>query len=120
MEYQQVHKQHFAIGALIIGALAVAACGETVSSPDALKVTLQAEDVKWDTPTINANVGQPVEVAIANKGALDHNFSVDEFGVSKSVTFGASASVTFTPTTAGEFEFYCNRAGHHVPGWLGG
>ena len=88
-----------------------------------------------------------VEVNLKNTGVVEHDFSIekialegeavahgDEHGmddmgmggmdpdtlpVHVAALQGHTATVTFTPTEAGEYVFYCTVAGHKASGMLG-
>jgi len=108
-----------AVAALLtILSLALAACGGG-GGGEATKISLEAQDIKWSSTSISAAQGQPVEVTVANTGALEHNFSVDEFSVNQNVAIGATETVSFTPNSSGTFEFYCNTPGHKEAGMVG-
>jgi uncharacterized cupredoxin-like copper-binding protein len=108
---------------LALVALLATCDGGGASSPAAgvQSVTLNALDsFKFDPTTITAKVGQPVQVVIANKGVLEHSFVIDELNVKlERVQGGATRDVTFTPTQAGTYVFYCNTAGHKEAGMTG-
>lgn len=115
-----MNNKRFAILALgLIAMLALTACG-TGGGGSPLAVTIKAEDIKFDTPTITAKVGQAVTVTLNNTGALDHSFIIDELNVKiENVKPGATGSTTFTPSAAGTYTFYCNVPGHKEAGMTG-
>jgi plastocyanin len=98
---------------------ALAACSGSSGSTEALNITIQAEDIKFDTTTITARVGQTVNVTYQNVGALEHNFLIDEFGVEEKVQPGQTITFSFTPTSAGTYQYYCNVPGHIEAGMVG-
>ncbi len=68
---------------------------------------------------INAKVGEKIKVVFASKD-MRHDFVIDELNVrTQVVSAGQTASVEFTPTQAGTFEFYCSVANHRAQGMVG-
>lgn len=59
---------------------------------------------------------QPVNITLQNSGA--HTFTIDELGVNVPLR-GSSATVEFTPTKSGTFEYYCAVPGHRESGMFG-
>ncbi len=62
-----------------------------------------------------AKVGRPVTVQLINRdssfhtdGGGWHQFAIDELGVNAKVGPESTQLVTFTPTRAGTYEFYCD------------
>ena len=96
--------------------LLLTACSST---PDPLNVTLSATDIAYDIDNINASIGQIVNVEFVNKGALEHNFIIDEFSIDNLLQSGESSTISFTPEKAGTYEYYCNLAGHLEAGMKG-
>ena len=112
----------FAMSALL--ALALVACGGGGGgggSTEAQDATVQGLDsFQFDPATLTAGVGQTVNVTLENAGVLEHNFVIDELNVSLGpVPGGQSASASFTPSTAGSFEYYCDVPGHREAGMVG-
>lgn len=115
-----MNTKRFAILALgLIAVLALTACGGG-GGGSPLSVTIKGEDIKFDTTSISAKVGQAVTVTLENTGALDHSFIIDALNVKiENVKPGATGSATFTPTAAGTYTFYCNVPGHKEAGMTG-
>ena len=106
---------------LALAAVLAACSGGASTPPSGAAVNLSALDTfKYDPNTIQAKVGQPVHVVLANKGVLVHSFVIDEvnFKISN-VAGGASGDGTFTPTQAGTYVFYCEQPGHKAGGMTG-
>jgi nitrosocyanin len=80
------------------------------SAGAALDVT--TKDFQFDPAALTAKVGQAVTVTIKNEGKAEHNFSITSLNVNKDVEAGKTETVTFTPTTAGNVEFFCEY--HHI------
>ena len=99
--------------------LTLAACGGGATGAE---VSVQALDTFVFSPaTLSAQVGQAVSVTLENAGVLEHNFVIDEFSVSAGPVQGGqtSAPVTFTPSAAGTYTYYCNVPGHREAGMEG-
>lgn len=100
---------------LLVALVAVlAAC-----STPTLKVTLVAEDIKWDMTTINAKVNQPIEITVRNDGALDHDFVIADLGVDVLLSPGDIEVVKITIDHAGTITYICNIPGHEEAGMVG-
>jgi plastocyanin len=69
--------------------------------------TIQAVDFHFEPNTLSAKVGQPITVTIKNGGQAEHNFSIESLKVNQDLEKGTSKTVTFTPTQAGNIEFFC-------------
>ena len=104
-----------------VAMLTLAACSSAApATPAPQVVNLKAGDLMFDPMTLTAKVGQPVTVNFKNGGALEHSFVIDKLNVKlEHVQAGQTASVTFTPTAAGAYEFYCDVAGHKDAGMKG-
>ena len=91
-------------------------------------------------------VGQPVKVTLQNEGVLEHDFSIMEIPhtgevmaeemheeegdhdmssmemdpeVHVAAGTGSNHSVEFTPSEAGEYEYFCTVEGHKEAGMVG-
>ena len=72
-------------------------------------------------PTIDARVGDTIEVEVDSGEGAEHDFVIDELKV-KTPRFSAGtgkAKVRFTVTTPGEFTYYCSVPGHRQIGMAG-
>lgn len=98
--------------------VALAAILAACSTPT-LKVTLVAEDIMWDTTTINAKVNQPIEITVRNDGALDHDFVIADLGVDVLLSPGDIEVVKITIDHAGTITYICNIPGHEEAGMVG-
>jgi uncharacterized cupredoxin-like copper-binding protein len=126
-------------GTLVLGWLAV---GCSPAAPGPQQVSLKGAEFSFSPASINVKAGQTVQLTLQNTGALDHDFKSDlpisnlvyqeadnepdeqqensRNGV-MDVDFdkGQSARVTFTPTKAGTYTFYCDVQGHREAGMQG-
>ena len=93
------------------------ACG---GGPGSVSFNIEGQDISYDNTSLTAQVGQEVTVTLKNVGALEHSFLIDDLGVDSGiVAVGASGTVTFTPSTAGTYAFYCDIPGHKDAGMVG-
>jgi cytochrome c oxidase subunit II len=71
--------------------------------------TLRVEqlDYRFQPQQLTGMMGKAVTVEIVNSGGTAHTFTIDGLGVDQTLDPGQSATVTFTPTRAGTFTFYC-------------
>ena len=132
------------IASLLAAALAVlAACSGAESAGEVQSLTLEAQDLAFSPANLEITAGQPVRLTLQNNGALEHDFSVMEFPMEGeaaeadgsgheaghggedepdlhvSALGGASATLDFTPTKAGKYEFWCTVPGHKEAGMTG-
>lgn len=110
-------KRYFLLS-LVLGLLMFAAACSSGSS-EALNVTITGEDIKFTPTTIEAKVGQTVNLTLDNIGALDHSLYIDEFNVKIEAPPGKKVTASFTPNAAGTYKFYCHVAGHTEAGMVG-
>ena len=122
-----------------------AACGVDAEAPAIQDVSLTATDIAYDVNQLALPVNQPVRLTLANDGVLEHDFTVreiavkgvhapaeseaDDHAMSEDVhdlalhvaapANGGQAVLEFTPTEAGEYEYYCTVAGHKEAGMVG-
>lgn len=113
------------------------------SEPAVTDLSLVAADIVYDTEHLEAIANRPVRLTLENSGALEHDFSVREIDVADVHTTaaasddhdmshvetepdlhvaappGGSSVLEFTPTQAGEYEFYCTVPGHKEAGMVG-
>ncbi len=122
--------------------LALAACSSGAAPPSsgAQEITVEVSEFKFVPATIEVSAGRPVKMTLRNKGALEHDWSVqkipmmgkkesasghDMSGVSDkpelhmSAMGGQMGQVEFTPTEKGTYQFFCTVAGHKEAGMVG-
>ena len=70
---------------------------------------------------VTVPVEQPVKLTVTNRGKVDHDFHIEAIGVTirSLIPSGKSATVDFTPTKRGSFEFFCEVSGHKEAGMKG-
>lgn len=108
----------------------------------AQQVALSATEFKFTPNSIHLTVGRPVQMTITNAGAVNHDIKsampirdltyiqADNDAAEQrdnaahgvfDVDFnqGHTSKVTFVPTTAGTYQFYCDEPGHKEAGMVG-
>lgn len=90
----------------------------------AQNVTIKSLDtLKFDPATATVRSGSPVHLTLDNSGAaLIHDWVIDDFeGKKLSVEAQPrqTATLDFTPTKAGTYQFYCSQPGHKEAGMVG-
>lgn len=129
---------------LLLLAFGLVACGGEEEATEQA-VTVAARDIEFGTERIEATAGVPIELTLVNEGALDHDFSIveiplrgevggaeeeemeghdmtmemEELDVHVSAAAGQSATITFTPSAPGEYEYFCTVPGHRESGMVG-
>lgn len=133
---------------LVLGTLVLAACssqGSATTPPEPVDVTLTTTDIAYDKNRIEVVAGRPVSLTLHNTGALEHDFSIvemphtgevastemddemaghdmsnmPEMDIHVAAPTDQSNTIEFTPTTPGEYEYYCTVAGHKEAGMVG-
>ncbi len=141
-------KRFFILLLLVLGAVVLVACGaETAPTPiPVAELDLVATDIAFDQNRFEVMVGQPVKITLQNDGVLEHDFSIMEIPHTGEVmaeekhdeesghdmsnvemdpevhvapSTGGSHTVEFTPSQAGEYEFFCTVSGHKAAGMAG-
>ncbi len=114
------------------GVMHVTAGASPAASPAApgasapTKATVELEDIKFVPNSFTIAANTDVQVTLANKGALPHDFSVTAHNNPKvkdlniSVTLQPGQSKTITiDAPAGDYYFFCNQPGHEAAGMHG-
>lgn len=135
---------------LVILTFLLVGCGTVAQQKT--QITLTTNDTfKYDPTAITVKVGEPVQLTIKNKGAIEHDFVIDKIKIKDVVQqavdgmqmddmpgmdhhddanhkhyslhvatpAGGSSVITFTPTQAGTYEFFCTVKGHQEAGMTG-
>jgi len=131
-------------GVMILLAACSAAEPEELSTAE---FSLTATDLAFSPNRLEVVTGQPVKITLTNEGALEHDFSIMEMPhvgeihadndmggemmghdmssmeelpeIHMAAAPGGSSTIEFTPSTTGEYEFYCTVAGHKEAGMAG-
>ncbi len=94
-----------------------------VANATVQEVTIVAADtMRFDPSTLTVEAGRPVRLTLRNTGQSTHDFSLSQ-GVPRPVKVvalgGETASVTFTLTRPGTYQFVCDQFGHAMGGMKG-
>jgi plastocyanin len=83
-------------------------------------LSVVTQDFMFVPASLNARVGQAVTVTIKNEGKAEHNFSITSLNVNKDIEAGKTETVTFTPKSAGDVQFFCeyHKASKNMVGTL--
>jgi uncharacterized cupredoxin-like copper-binding protein len=123
-------------------AIGLAACSGAESTSGEQSLTVEAQDLAFSPAALEVTAGEPVKLTLQNNGALDHDFSIMEFPMEGEaeetggmdhdmgegseepelhVAAGAAQSATldFTPSKPGTYEFWCTVPGHKEAGMTG-
>ena len=82
-------------------------------------LAMNANDFAFSPNTLTVKAGTPVHINVNNTSAEPHNFSLPIFGANVNLPAGTTTAVTFTPTKAGTYYFWCNLPGHAQAGMVG-
>jgi uncharacterized cupredoxin-like copper-binding protein len=97
-----------------------AAGGEEQAAGQAAGEAFEVEsyDIYFEPDELSIPADTDVTVRLPNAGAAQHNFSIDELGISVDIAPGATEE-TVINAPAGEYEYYCNVPGHKEAGMEG-
>lgn len=87
-----------------------------VEASAAVELSMKSGNFFFEPKQLKVKMGSPVTIHLTNSGF--HTFTIDELGVNQTFS-GATATVTFTPSKKGTFEFYCAIGSHRVMGMKG-
>ena len=79
---------------------------------------VQAQDVKFDVGTINAEAGE-LEVTLLEKGKQQHTFVIRGHEGKLAVTPSDETDSGSFELEPGEYEYYCDVPGHEAQGMKG-
>jgi plastocyanin len=90
------------------------------SSSSSKSTIVSGSEFMFSPSTLTAKVGEQVTVTFKNIGSYPHNFMIKDLNVaSKTIQPGGSDTVTFTPTKAGTYTYYCAVDSHDSKGMKG-
>lgn len=97
-----------------------AAVQPSESGEVAKEMTIEGSEFKFSQSTINLKMGEKVSLTFKNTGAASHNLSIPDLQVAtRTIGFGESDTVVFTPNKTGAFDFMCTIVGHKDLGMKG-
>jgi plastocyanin len=93
--------------------------GETKDQSVGTNVAVTGKNFAFDPKEIRVKKGEKVTLVFTSEGGI-HDWVVDEFNAAtKQISSGESETITFTPTKAGTFEYYCSVGNHRAMGMTG-
>jgi uncharacterized cupredoxin-like copper-binding protein len=109
---------------ILTASIVLSACGGSAPATGGGKtISVDAAEFTFAPNKLDAKVGEKLTFKITNKGTLDHSFVVADAGGTVigriDVKIGGSASLDFTPSKAGTYQFYCDVPGHKESGMIG-
>ncbi|MBI3761672.1 MAG: cupredoxin domain-containing protein [Chloroflexi bacterium] len=127
---------------LLVAALALVACSGSQAQSGPSTIALKAEALKYNPATVEVTAGQPVTLMFQNADSVEHDFSIMEIPVQMAATaepmaghdmgamtanpqlhmaaaMGQTATMQFTPTKPGTYEYFCTVPGHKEAGMKG-
>lgn len=119
---------------IFLVALAVAAVPLRPLDDEAGHVIVASDSLAFDVAEIEVEEGREVEIILDNsQGSTTHTFTIEampvdgvhpesdesDFVVHIVVEGGEETSVTFTPTEAGSYRYFCSVPGHADAGMVG-
>jgi plastocyanin len=87
--------------------------------PDAREVSVEAGEMWFQPATVEVAAGEPVNLAVVNRGQLFHDLTIDELGLRIDVDSGQRDTAGLTVEEPGAYEFYCSVPGHASAGMRG-
>ena len=85
------------IALLILSLSFLAACGSSPDPAEHQTIHLEATEFTFNTPTVTLQPGQPVTLHFTNKGQIDHELAIEEWGVQTQLLRpGQTETVTFS------------------------
>ncbi len=80
--------------------------------------SLQGFNFGFSSKEITVKQGETVKIRLTSDDS-PHTFTIDELGVNQFFTYGKDATITFTASQKGIFQFYCAVPGHKEGGMVG-
>jgi uncharacterized cupredoxin-like copper-binding protein len=87
--------------------------------PDARKVSVEAGEMWFQPATVEVAAGEPVNLALVNRGQLFHDLTIDELGLRIVVDSGQRDTAGLIVEEPGAYDFYCSVPGHASAGMRG-
>lgn len=135
-----MRKYLVSVVAASLATLLLAGCGAGSKPPENMQLVIEAMSFK--PANIEAQMGQPVTITVANKDSQLHDWTIDKIAVSSKkeegagqhdmggmtsmepelhvpIDAGRTGVIEFTPTQVGTYTFYCTVPGHKDAGMHG-
>lgn len=82
-------------------------------------ITIDMVDIKYEPATVTIPADTDVIVTLENKGALPHDFTIDELHVSSGIVPSGGKATVKINAPAGTYTYYCTQPGHRTAGMVG-
>lgn len=109
------------------------------TGPAGQSLVLEMADLKFSTKALSAKSGEVIEVALTNKGSIEHDFSIAKLPGEKALRVGGKDTdiaknkhevhahlksgeagvVRLKASSPGAYEFFCSVPGHKEAGMKG-
>ena len=115
------HKEAGMVGTLTVveGGAAEEAPAEDGAAAGATEAAVDAVDIAFEPNELTIAAGTDVVITVSNKGALQHDFTVDDLGVQSDMLNGGDTATVTINAEPGTYEFYCSVPGHKEAGMVG-
>ena len=115
------------IGAVAALAAAIVGCGGSSATPSPTPeptlapaaFVVEASEFKFVPPELTIPATGSTTIELANKGTINHDFTVDELEFQIAVDIGETKQGTLTDPAPGTYKVYCTVAGHEAAGMVG-
>lgn len=88
-------------------------------SGNTVNFTVEGSNFKFVPNTLTVKTGDKVKITFKNTSGI-HDFNIDDLNVNTPVVqSGQDATVEFTASKSGSFEFYCSVGNHRAQGMKG-
>jgi uncharacterized cupredoxin-like copper-binding protein len=81
-------------------------------------VTITSKDIAFEPKEVTIPANASVLFSLPNAGAIAHNFSIDQLGISIDLPVGSAEETTIN-APPGAYEYFCNVPGHKEAGMVG-
>ena len=93
--------------------------GATGRQPDGVYI-IAGTEFSFIPDTLTLPVNQEAVIMFRNRGTVDHDLVVEEFGIATgTIRIGGERTVRFTPRQTGDFDLICSIPGHGEAGMVG-
>lgn len=85
----------------------------------ARQISAQAGEFVFDPSRIEIRAGRPVNIRLSNRGALFHDFTIEDLDFHLSAAPGEHTTGGLEPAEKGSYRFVCTVPGHAEVGMVG-
>jgi plastocyanin len=115
------------IAAIGLLAMVAAGCGGSSATPTPEPTEAAAADAievignqfTYDPSEVTIPAAGSSTIRLVNTDVVEHDFTVDELGISIKAPVGGSGEATVTDAAPGTYKVYCTVAGHEAAGMVG-